>query len=271
VDTEAHPEADPSSAVVVTTHGLVRIVTLNRPEVLNAATPELHHVLTHVWTKIRDDRAARAVVLTGAGRAFSAGGSFELLDEMQRDTEVRRQTLSESAELVRNMLGVEIPIVAAINGPAVGLGCTLASLCDVVVMGASSYLSDPHVKLGLVAGDGGALTWPLIMGLPQAKEHLLLGTRIDAEKALLLGLANHVVADEKVVVEAIELATRLAELPPQSVRETKRLLNAPLASAVAAKLDWALAVESASFDTVELRSNLEASRHQGAGRRSGGG
>ena len=140
-------------------------------------------------------------------------------------------TIDEGKTLVKSMLAIEIPIVGAVNGPAVGLGCSLASLCDLVLIAEDAYLSDPHVVLGLVAADGGAISWPYLTGLLRAKEHLFLGTRISAAEAVAAGLATRVSADP--LTEAVELAHKLAELPPQSVRETKRLLNAGLRNAVA--------------------------------------
>ena len=243
-----------TDAVLVTVDGLVRIVTLNRPDTLNAADAELHRAITEVWEVLARDTDARAVVLTGAGTAFSAGGDFGLLQTMVDDVEVRAATLDEGKTLVRSMLALEIPIVGAVNGPAVGLGCSLVSLCDLVLIAPDAHLADPHVALGLVAGDGGAIAWPFLTGLLRAKEHLFLGTRISAQEAVEAGLATRISADP--LAEAIELAHRLAKLPPQSVRETKRILNAGLRSAVEQLLDDAIAAESRSFDTPELQANL---------------
>jgi enoyl-CoA hydratase len=241
-------------AVVVTTDGPVRIVTLNRPDTLNATDAELHHAITAVWDDLARDADARAVVLTGAGTAFSAGGDFGLLQNMIDDVEVRAATLDEGKTLVRSMLALEIPIVGAVNGPAVGLGCSLVSLCDLVLIAPNAHLADPHVALGLVAADGGAIAWPFLTGLLRAKEHLFLGTRISAEEAVAAGLATRISADP--LGEAVELAHRIAKLPPQAVVETKRILNAGLRSAMDQLLDDGIAAESRSFDTPELQANL---------------
>ncbi len=248
--------AQPSSsdAVLVAVDGPVRIVTLNRPDTLNAADAELHRAITEVWSELAADADARAVVLTGAGKAFSAGGDFGLLQAMADDTEIRTVTIDEGKTLVKSMLAMEIPIVGAVNGPAVGLGCSLASLCDLVLIAEDAYLSDPHAVLGLVAADGGAISWPYLTGLLKAKEHLFLGTRISAAKAVEAGLATRVSADP--LTEAVELAHKLAALPPQSVRETKRLLNAGLRNAVATLIDDAMDAEWQSFDTPEFQANL---------------
>ena len=237
------------------TDGIV-LVTLNRPDSLNAADEELHGAVATVWADVARIEGARAVVLTGAGKAFSAGGDLTLLDRMVRDTSLRARIMAEAADLVHALADFPLPVVAAVNGPAVGLGCSLASLADLVVMSRDAYFADPHVSLGLVAGDGGALTWPLNMGLQRSKEWLLLGGRISAEQALQYGLANRVVDPADTVAEARALATRLAALPPQSVRETRRVLNQPLVARIDSALDGLLAAETASFEEDAFRSNL---------------
>ncbi len=252
-------------AVLIEVDGPVRIVTLNRPDTLNAADAELHRAVTEVWEELARDTDPRAVVLTGAGKAFSAGGDFGLLQTMVDDLDVRSATIDEGKTLVRSMLALEIPIVGAVNGPAVGLGCSLVSLCDLVLIAEDAHLADPHAVLGLVAADGGAIAWPFLTGLLRAKEHLILGTRISAKEAVEAGLATRI--SEQPLPEAIELAHRIAKLPPQSVTETKRLLNAGLRAAVAALLDDAMAAEWRSFDTPELQANL--TRLRPAERREG--
>jgi enoyl-CoA hydratase len=234
----------------------VAVVTLNRPEALNAADEELHGAIASLWSQLADLPEYRAVIITGAGSAFSAGGDLSLLQRMTGDLELRTRIMAEAADIVRAMMSFPLPIVAAVNGPAVGLGCSLAALSDLVVMEESAYLADPHVALGLAAGDGGAITWPLNMGLQRVKEWLLLGGRISAAQALQFGLANRVVPDGQAVPEAQKLARRLAALPPQALRETRRVLNQPLAARVDAALDDILAAETRSFDEPAFRAGL---------------
>jgi enoyl-CoA hydratase len=234
----------------------VVLVTLNRPETYNASNHELHKAITDVWPELEKLTGIRAVVLTGAGPAFSAGGDFTLLDNMVRDTALRATLMTEGADLVRRMAHFPHPIVAAVNGPAVGLGCSLASFADLVVMEEHAYFMDPHVSLGLVAGDGGVITWPLNMGLQRCKEFLLLGGRMTAEQALQYGLANRVVGKGESVAEARKLAKRLADLPPQSLRETRRVLNQPIVERIEAALDDLLAAETKSFDEERFQANL---------------
>ncbi|WP_322749845.1 MULTISPECIES: enoyl-CoA hydratase/isomerase family protein [unclassified Frankia] len=231
--------------------GPVRIVTMNRPEALNAFSPSLHAAVAKVWRHVADDPDARAVVFTGAGRAFSAGGDMELFRVIAKDREQRRRLLDEARTVVLELIECPLPVIGAVNGPAIGLGCSLAVLCDLIVMSEQAYLSDPHVSVGLTAGDGGAPTWPTVMSLPRAKEYLFTGDRITAETALQLGIANRVTPAETTLATALELAHRLAQQPPQALQSTKRAVNMHLRRAVDGVLEYALAAEYHSFDTDE--------------------
>lgn len=237
--------------------GPLRIVTLTRPDQLNAIDPELHRGLTDVFPRLSADAGARVAVITGAGRAFSAGGDFDLLDRMIVDRDVRTATIAEGRELVLNMIRCRIPVVAAVNGPAVGLGCSVIALSDVVYMAESAFLSDPHVSVGLVAADGGPLTWPLHTSLLLAKEYAFTGDRITAARAREIGLANHVVPDGEVLTAATEAARKIAALPRQAVEATKRVLNLHLEHAVLATIDFAMSAETESFSTDDLRRNVD--------------
>ena len=146
------------------------------------------------------------MVITGAGRAFCGGGDLRLLERMTGDTSLRAAIMEEAAAIVRGMTAVSVPIIAAVNGPAVGLGCSLAAMSDLVLVEEHAYFSDPHVALGLVAADGGAVLWPLLTGLLRAKEYILLGDRLPAEAAVQIGLANRVVPTGTSVDAALELA-----------------------------------------------------------------
>jgi enoyl-CoA hydratase len=232
--------------------GALRIITLNRPNDLNAVNDNLHVGLARLWQRLTDDPAARAAVLTGAGKAFSAGGDFAYLAELAEDADLRAKTIRDGREIVLGMARCRIPVVAAVNGPAVGLGCSLVALSDIVYIAKGAFLADPHVQVGLVAADGGPLTWPLHISLMLAKEYALTGTKIRAERAVELGLANHVAEDP--VAEATACAKRILELPQQAVESTKRLLNIHLERAVLASLDYALSAESQSFLTEDFRS-----------------
>lgn len=239
--------------VLVTADGAVRVITLNRPESLNAFSSELHAALPAALREVCADPKARAVVMTGAGRAFSAGGDLESFTLLAEDFALRRASLREGRQLFEDLVNVHLPVVAAVNGPAVGLGCTLAAACDIVHISASTYMADPHVQVALVAGDGGAVTMPLSMGLLRAKRYLLTGERIPAEVAVELGLATYVEAPEELMAKAMASAQQLAELPPQAVQDTKMVLNQHLRQAVVSMLGYGLAAESQSHDTPEYR------------------
>ncbi|NKY32801.1 enoyl-CoA hydratase/isomerase family protein [Nocardia speluncae] len=236
--------------------GPLRILTMNRPAELNSFDDAMHTAMRRVWDLLIDDEEARAVVLTGAGRTFSAGGHVPNFIRNYNDPTARRRDIREGERLARAMLSCELPVVAAVNGPAVGLGCSLASMSDFVVMSEDSFLSDPHVAIGLVAGDGGAVTWPWLTSMLTAKEYILLGDRIPAADAHRLGLCNRVVPTTDVLDTAKAIAHRFAELPAQAVRDTKRALNMHLLDSANSVLNFALAAEHESFGTDDIKTRV---------------
>ncbi len=250
-------EYDLPDEIQVEIDGPVRIVRLNRPDELNATNHVLHHAIADLFSQLDADRDARVAVVTGNGRAFSAGGDFEYLDELTKDPALRYETIDDGKRIVRGMVACRIPIVAAVNGPAVGLGCSIVALSDIVYMAESAHLADPHLVLGLVAADGAAVTWPLLVSLQLAKEYALTGDRIPAQRAAEIGLANHVVPDDEVLDQALACAKRIAQLPRQATEDTKRVLNIHLERAVSAVSDFAFAAEDRSFTSHELRANLD--------------
>jgi len=242
---------DLAPELVVTAHGPVRLVELNRPGQRNAASAELHAALAGVWDRLAADDRVRAVVLTGRGRAFSAGGDFNVMTRVQRDAAFREQNVAEARRIITGMVRCPVPVVAAVNGPAVGLGCSLALLSDLVLMAERAYLADPHVQVGLAAGDGGALLLPLIVGLARARELLFLGERVSSAEAVRLGLANRVVPDGQLLDEAMDLARRLAALPVTALRGTKRAVNAHLEQAIGTVMETGLDAERRSMCSAE--------------------
>jgi enoyl-CoA hydratase len=251
-------------SIRVTSDGPIRTVTLYRPEHRNAVDHDMHTGLSLVWDMLARDREARAVVLTGAGSSFCAGGDMSLLEYAQADADQRYSLVADARRIATEMAGFPLPVVAAVNGPAVGLGFSLAILSDVVLMSESAFFADPHVSIGLVAADGAALCWPLLASLLKAKEYLLTGDRIDASTAERLGLANRVLAPDAVLPQAHELALRLAGQPTRALRDTKRILNIHLRHALAQTADFAFAAESETFALPEMADRLAVYK-RGAG------
>lgn len=245
-----------NGSLLVEAEGPIRVITLNRPDHRNAANNELHLALSRVWGEITADSGASAVVLTGAGRAFSAGGDMELITRTAQDEDYRYESMYHARRIVTEMMAFPLPVIAAVNGPAVGLGCSIAFLSDIVYASEKAFFADPHVSIGLVAADGGALCWPLLTSLVKAKEYLFTGDRIDAETAREMGMVNRVLPPGELLTEAKALAGRLASQPQRALRDTKRALNIHLSRAVNPVLDFAFSAEAESFAASDFLSNL---------------
>lgn len=219
--------------------------SLNRPERLNAFDAQLHREVTLFLERVSSDPDTEVLVLNGAGTAFSAGGDLGWFQNM---TEPELDALfHEARRIVHAMLAIEQPVVASTRGPVIGLGATIALMCDFVVAAEDSVFADPHVQIGVVAGDGGAAIWPLLCGLGRAKRYLMLGDQIEAKEAETLGLVDWVVPVDALDAQTEEVSIRLRNGPLQAIRGTKKALNKHLERAVADTLDLSLAVERACF------------------------
>jgi enoyl-CoA hydratase/carnithine racemase len=219
----------------------IAVVTLSRPEHRNSVDDRMHSELATVFRDVRAAKDVRAVVLTGAGEAFCSGGDSS--PDRRFETFTGLTPIEEARQIVETLVDLDQPLVAAVNGDALGLGAILATLADSSFLARSARFGDAHVKGGVTAGNGSSAVWPLLVGLNTAKE-LLLGARIlDAEEAHRLGLVQHVVGDDEVLPRALELARHWAELPAAAVQTTKRALNVHLKAAVAQVLPLALALE----------------------------
>ncbi len=249
-----------SEVLLLERQGKLAHLRLNRPEARNASNPALHTRLSQVWDELTSDDALHAVVLSGEGQSFCAGGDLDVIVAMHEDEAVRRRNIDEARAIVRGMIRCPLPIVTAVQGAAVGLGCSLAALSDVVVMEERAFLADPHVSVGLVAGDGGAVVFPLLMSLQRAKYYLLSGERIPARKALEIGLATEVVDDGAALARATEIAEGFARQHRQALLDTKRALNKHLERAASDVLEFALAAEARSSASPEHAEILRRMR-----------
>jgi enoyl-CoA hydratase/carnithine racemase len=201
-------------------------IRLTRPEVLNRFDPTLHREFAAVLNRLNGDPEVRAVLLTSTGKVFSAGGDFELMRAAHDSAQERRATIEQARSVLSALTSLIQPIVVGVQGPVIGLGATVVLACDAVVAVKTASISDAHVVMALVAGDGGALVWPQAAGMLRARRYLLTGDAIDAERAYQFGLVTDLVDTvDEVTPTAAKLARRLASLPPLAVQGTKRALN----------------------------------------------
>jgi enoyl-CoA hydratase len=240
---------------------VLEIVIDNPKSELNAVDGTLHEELAALFRALREETEARAVLLTGSKRAFCAGGDFAWFPELQglaKLDPVRR----DGKAIVWDLLDVELPIVAALNGPAVGLGASIALLCDVIFMAEDASIADPHVRVGIVAGDGGTAIWPLVLGPARAKEFLLTGDRVEAADALRMGLVNRVAPAAELLDAARAFADRLAAGAPLALRYTKLAINKWIKAAANTSFDVATALEIVTFQSEDHREALAAIRER---------
>jgi enoyl-CoA hydratase len=224
--------------------------TLNRPESLNAVNAKLHAELVEMYADFERDDESDVMILTGAGRGFCSGGDIQgglLGDDFDK---VKERIFWEARRLIVNILEVDKPILAAVNGPAAGLGATLALFCDIVYASEKARLGDTHVKVGLVAGDGGAVIWPLLVGVNRARELLMTGDMLDAEEAFRIGLVNHVVPHERLMEVVRDRAKQLVAGSALAIRGTKRSVNAYLKWMVSQVFDLSMQLEKECLDRV---------------------
>jgi enoyl-CoA hydratase len=239
----------------------VAVATLDRPEKLNAVDGRLHYELANLWPDVGSDPEIRVLVVTGAGRAFCAGGDFSASrrpgpggpDAMMR----------EARQIVEHLLDLEKPVISAVRGYAMGLGATIALLCDIVIAGRQTAFADTHVTMGIGAGDGGQVIWPLLIGVNRAKYYLMTGDRLAATEALDFGLVNFVVDEEQVLPRALEIADRLAAGPALAISASKVPINRYIKMVSNLVLPLSLSLEEASMaseDAKEARLAFQEKR-----------
>lgn len=211
--------------IQVTADGGLRVITLNRPEDMNAASTAMLYAMADLWERMAADDGAQVAILTGAGRAFSAGGDFQHFVRTLDDPKFAADIQELARRSTYGIINLPVPVIAAVNGPAVGFGGTLATLSDIVLMSDKAFIAEPHINIGLVVGDGISVSWPLYTGLLKAKELIYTGDRISAEQAVEFGLANRVVPHDQLMDEAMKLAGKLLRQPRNALRNTKKIMN----------------------------------------------
>lgn len=233
--------------------GAIATVTMNRPENLNAVNPQMHTELEHIWPELSDVPEVRCIIFTGAGRAFNVGGDIKAMAQGEFGDAPGITQFPGARDLIYRYINVRQPIIAALNGDCIGLGASLALLSDFVVMADDARIGDPHVKVGLVAGDGGVPIWPLLVGLHRAKEALLLGRLFRAEEARDMGLVTRVVPRSDVMASARSLAEEIVAGPPLAVQWTKLALNKILRHQVELTFEASAALEMLTFMSEDHR------------------
>lgn len=241
-------------------HGILWL-TLNRPEVLNAANAQLHTELVEVWDVVDRDPAVRVVVVTGAGRGFSAGGDLQLVENAYQNYEEIIRILNEARDLVYNILRCSKPIISAINGPAVGAGLVVALLADISIAAEDARLADGHVRMGVAAGDHSAIIWPLLCGMAKSKYYLMTSGFVSGKEAERIGLVSVAVPQDEVIGKATEVATNLATGPRHAIQFTKRALNQWMLQA-SPIFDHSLALEMLGFFAPDMMAGVDGLRRR---------
>lgn len=221
-------------------------ITLNRPDQLNSADPEMHEELSRVFGEINADETISVAVLTGAGKAFSAGADVSVMQRWIDNPKLFEASITEAKRLVFSILDCEKPIICRMNGDAIGLGATMALLCDCTIAVDTARIGDPHVRIGLVAGDGGAVIWPQLIGYARAKEFLMMGSLVSAPQAAAMGLINYAVSAEELDQRVDAFSSRLANGATQAIKWTKATINIPLKQIAQSVMDAGMAYEALS-------------------------
>ena len=239
------------TALQISRRGKILTVTLNDPGRRNAVGERMHAELADIFTDLACDATSTVIILTGAGHAFSAGGDIARMQQMVDDPSLFESDVVAAKKLIFSLLDLEKPLIAKINGHAIGLGATLALFCDVTFMAETARIGDPHVGIGLVAGDGGAIIWPQLLGFARAKEFLLTGALLEAHRAEAIGLINYCLpaGDLNAAVDAF--ADRLANGATHAIRGTKATINLELKRLAELMLDRGLAREAATVRTAD--------------------
>jgi len=239
---------------------LTAFITSDHP--VNGVDAAMHEEFARVFNDLQRDAGSDILILTGKGRAFCAGGDFDWFDEQVEDPALFRDIAWDAKRIVSSLLELEKPIICRLNGAAAGLGATIALLCDMVIANESAVIGDPHVKVGLVAGDGGALIWPQLLGYAKAKELLMTGDMLTAAEAKELGLINYCVPADQLDTKVQELVDKLQANPRWAVRWTKTVSNIPLRALAAQIMDAAIGWEAVSNFHSDRKEAVAAMREK---------
>jgi enoyl-CoA hydratase len=248
----------------------VATVTMNRPDRLNAVDERMHEELARIFVALNDDPDVDVVILTGAGRAFSAGGDIEWMQRMIDEPARFEKTAREAKQIVFSLLDCEKPVIAKVNGHATGVGATLALFCDVIFAAERARIGDPHVSVGFVAGDGGAVIWPQLVGYARAKEFLMTGDLLAATDAARIGLINHAVPETELDAAVEAFARRLVGGATKAIRWTKVSVNIGLKQLAHSIMDACIAYEAQSNRTADHAEAVAAFREGRPPRFTGG-
>ena len=232
-------------------------ITFDRPDTYNSLDEVGHRELAYIWRDIDDDPSINSVILTGAGKAFSSGGDFSMIEKVIDDFDYRANTWKEARDLVYNVINCSKPIISAINGPAVGAGLVAGLLADISIAGKKAKIVDGHTRLGVAAGDSAVINWPLLCGMAKAKYLLLTCEAINGEDAEKIGLVSLCVDDEELQEKALEIANKLATGAQSAIRWTKYALNNWYRMA-GPTFDTSTALEMLGFTGPEAREGLAA-------------
>ena len=240
----------------------IALLTMNRPEVLNATNARLHNELSRIWLDLGADPEVRVALITGAGNAFSAGGDFEMIESAMGDAEGVARNMQEASDIVHNMINLDKPVISAINGVAVGAGLAVALLADISIAAEDARITDGHIRLGVAAGDHATAIWPLLCGMAKAKYYLLTCDFLDGKEAERIGLVSMAVPAEEVMPRAMQVAQKLAAGPQPAIRWTKRALNQWLRMAAHTSFDYSLALEMLGFFGSDIQEGLQSLREK---------
>ena len=246
------------NAITAERRDRVLTLTMNRPEQLNAIDEELHEELSRIFYDVAADEATDVVVFTGAGSAFCAGGDLVWIDAMHGDPKAFARTVWEGKRIINSLLDIEQPVIARLPGHAIGLGATMALFCDIIYATDTAKIGDPHVSVGLVAGDGGAVIWPQLIGYPRAKEYLMTGDLLPAPRAAEIGLINYAVPADQLDEAVYAMADRLAGGAINAIKWTKASVNLGLKQVANAVLDTAFNFEAMSQMTQDHKIATQA-------------